>query len=239
MAGALFTYFPICVSVSDGEDQPHTVFQILDFEKTLKAVKTFDSDKLPGVSWMLQIFEVWGNGHVAHGAREVFVFPLVSPAMTNILSISGKAPHDRSKFRVWTRCPSDLEGAHCLREPSQLKPSVSLTSSQIPVLCLVDACATEGIIPRPGKVVHTRRTKIYDSRHLRRLYLQAVLASSWLFRSGVVEFPSERPMAFYLMLLRKPSEAAALLAATRAELEEKLQKHQKETWGGGRRAWCL
>ena len=215
------------VSIFDGLGEAHHVFQVLEFDRNLKTVKSFDEAPITGLPWLIQHYEVWANPLFPEDTHQIFVFSFGDAEVMDILRWSGSALSNRTKFRAWQRCESDLEGTHCLESPTQPVPTASLTSSQIPIIILLDELEAKGCVARPGKVIHSRRTRIFDSRNTRRPYLQAVLAKDWLFAQGAIDFPPDRTNSFYEMLMRAPEEVAALLAADREVLEKRLVDHIK------------
>ena len=87
----------------------------------------------------------------------------------------------------------------------------------MPILSLIDAVEEKGFTGVSRIVEHrksrSRGAKLWDTRTPSRPYLQAVLASSWLFQQGCRCFRSQKSQAYYKLLLRKPTCDALDLSA--------------------------
>ena len=100
----------------------------------------------------------------------------------DVLSVSGKAPANRHKFRVWKRVASDVEGCYVLRNPRPLGHDLSLRNRNAPISALTDALQNAGYEPKPLRITHKPGGRlIYDSKKYSIPYLRCVLAKKVLF----------------------------------------------------------
>lgn len=103
-----------------------------------------------------------------------------------------------------------------LVNPTLVSCPLQLSSPQIPVACLVDALFSQGFMGSRNLVTHSRHSGLYfDSRSLpyKRVYLQAVLSRAELFRKGVTSFRSDKPNAWYVLLMRSSTPIGNMSAA--------------------------
>lgn len=202
------------------------IFQVLSFEAKAVLVKTYDAaddssyQALSSVA--VQVYSKWGavgQDTEAHSSHDVFF--VEEPCTIDLVSLSGGL-NCRQHWLQWEAGPSDVSGCICLTSPSPWRSSVPLTSSNVPVLCLIDALQESGWSGRGEKVIHHQETyKAFDSRNIasKRAYLQCLLALPELLPK-VGAFPSGETSAFYELLMsgRKAIEAGKPAKVYRAQL---------------------
>jgi hypothetical protein len=89
--------------------------------------------------------------------------------------------------------------------PSAVCCKLQLRSPHIPCVCLLDALYADGFMHMKQLVNHSRKSgKFFDGRNIpgNRSYLQAVLMSHEIFAKGTTVFKSNRPQAWYSLLMR-------------------------------------
>ena len=92
-----------------------------------------------------------------------------------------------------------------------------LNSADVPILTLVFELQAQGFIGVRRLVEHRRGLLFFDLRHASRKYLQACLASEYIFDNGKDAVPKQRSQAFYSLLLRDPASAVEGLSAAQCE----------------------
>ena len=211
------------ISIENREaGEPPYLLQVLELARKIIRVKTYKDDEESSCSWRVQMFDIWRAGEVVSFQEELSAFPVSIARRFDPLDCMGTDAAARSRCRVWKQVESDLEGCLQLVKPEALKVNVALKDSNVPVLCLLDEMAAQGWIPAHSKQRHALGAgKVFDMRHPSVPYLQAVLASAYLWAHGAKEFHSQRSGAFYKLLLMDP--AGDHEALTAKECDSKME----------------
>ena len=148
------------------------------------------------------------------------VFVVEDPEKLDLVHICGTDPSIRGAILRRERQESDVEGCIALVNGQPIEPGVPLGSPRIPILSLLDALEHNGFEPEQHVVTHSNGgRKAYDARDPmgKRAYYQCVIAGSQLFQKGAQPYKSNRPQAFYKLLLRDQAKAEAKLKAIECE----------------------
>ena len=196
------------------EGVPFQCVQFLNVQKKIILLPSFRGDSSHTHLWNVQPFGTW-HGTVHAAPKSIDVFVNGEPLSFNVHKYIAEVQPSRVDFREWDCGVSDSAGWILMHSGRQLVPRSSLQSATVPILALTDALDAQDFICVARSVDHyPRQGKLYDGRKLqgKRCYLQAVMASAWLWANGQKQFSSTRPQSYYLAILRKPGEVGAKLS---------------------------
>ena len=198
-------------------EEPLALYMVLEQPRRLITVEAYDHKKhLASVMWNLQKLEVWRVADLPLEPGHLEAFYLADSCRQDILDIIGPEFAGRERCKVWQPVPSDLDGCKAFSSPAPLRTEVKLSSDRVPLLTLIEEVRAQAFAPVPRLVERKEgMVKVHDQREPSRTYLQAVLASSWLWANGAVFFLSKKPAAYYNVLLADPK--ADLAGKTAAE----------------------
>lgn len=216
----LRSYISIPVEVGGGGTEAR-FFQLLSKEGRAIHVSTFEDEGEPQqflYRISVQPLEVWRSICEEPDQLGSFAETFITedPVDIDALSLCSADPASRGLWLEWEPGISDVEGCVNLSKPTPIAPTAHLSSSDIPVLCLLDALESDGWAPHAGRVFHERGSKKqYDCRQLprQRRYLQCLLLLPTLLKAGVVGFPSGLSAAWYELLARVQKQMPANLSA--------------------------
>jgi hypothetical protein len=207
----LHSYVSFPLADQGDRGQKRGFYQILGVEERALVVETFDlAEKVRGLFELtVQPLEVWSSSMLSDDyaddqhAAEVFVVD--EPLVIDALALCPSDSQSRRDWLQWVPEPSDIEGCLTMTKPEPIRPTLSLASATIPVLCLTDALEVAGWSGVSHVVQHVAGSaKEYDKRALprKRRYLQCCLVLQMLLDAGVVGFSSLHNAAWYDLLLR-------------------------------------
>ena len=188
------------------DDVPFNVIQFLAVQERLVLPPTYKDVPNKKV-WNIQPFAISRPDLLGDDPQKVDIFKSGEPTNLDFLHVLAVGGVDRLQVRKWELADSDVVGCDQIHSPAQLQPRTALTAPGVPVLSLIDALSEWVGVSR--KITHHRRSgRLYDDRELygKRNYLQAVLASTWLFSHGQESFNSARPQAYYVAILGRPGK---------------------------------
>ena len=205
------------------EDQPVVALQVLELPRKLITVQSYDhDDKKMSLLWSLQKYEMWRGAELPPEPVKLDAFVLEAPGRVDILDYVGKLFAGREKCRVWSPTISDLEGCVAFENPQRLRPAQAVSSDTVPLLALMDEAERQGFVGMARLVEHTPAApKVFDNRTPSRPYMQAVLASNWLYENGCAVFRSRKTNGYYKLLLKDPAADIAKLSG--AEIAARLK----------------
>ena len=181
------------------------IFQALEAPRNIIKVPVYCDTVDTPTTWSVQPLEIWRAEETGRLPSELYTFVAEGPRKIDLLDVTGASWDSRETMMVWSPAPSDLDGCQYYCDPRPLRVNVSLSSGDVPVLCLLDHLLASGWVGANRKVKHTSTSGVvFDRRKPSVPYLQCVLASTWLWENGTVEFLSKRPAAYYSLLLRDP-----------------------------------
>ena len=124
----------------DGDGDKLFCFQLLMQRHAPILVHTFDG-RLHDASkqWTIQPLEIWGALEVNQDTVEFNAFKLEDAKKVSPIDIFGNDSKMRHEFKVWTQVPSKLDGTIALASPVVISSKLSLSDSQIPVLCILES----------------------------------------------------------------------------------------------------
>ena len=195
---------------SSQPERPLQCLQFLSAQSSIKVLPSFRGDAPTTHCWNVQPFTI-----LQHQMRQVLpenptvidVFAFGAPTSFNVFKYIAEHKPDRSKFLQWDTQLSDVDGCIELHSSCTLVPRSALQSAKVSVLALKDALEDQLYVAVNRTVDHhNQQGKFVDARNVqsKRCYLQCVLASRWLYENGQKLFPSNRPQAYYLAIMRKP-----------------------------------
>lgn len=227
-----FCYFSVpCVGVEAADDEEEfKFFQLLDYKRRDVMVNVGEeaASLLFGLS--VQPLEQWMGVGVTASHREVFI--VQDPCVVDIIEIMGQSLEQRKKVQIWTPDHlSEVQGCVSLINPVVARPTMTLRSSSLPTLALLDELESQGFVGREARVDHRPGgDKEFDTRAVSRKswYLRCLLGLEHIWAAGWFSFPSGLTQAFYQLLLRDPSKCALGMtaAACNAILKEKDNDHE-------------
>jgi hypothetical protein len=202
-----------------GGEYPFQCMQFLSAQSSIKVLPSFRGDGDTMRCWNVQPFTVFQHqmGRVLEENPSTFdAFSFSVPASFNLFKYIAEVNPNRCNFLQWDTQLSDIQGCIELHSSSNLVPRSALQSAKVSVLALKDALEDQLYVAVNRTVDHyNRQGKFFDASNLqsRRCYLQCVLASTWLYANGQKQFPSNRPQAYYLAIMRKPGQVDVKLSA--------------------------
>ena len=194
------------VSVDVGGGEGLLLFQILELPRRIVTVDAYDAEKGSHALWNVHKFDLWRGSGVEGEPDVLEAFSVESPLRVDIMGWIGHDFARREKCRQWEPALSDVEGCQKYHNPQRLRVQVQLSSSTVPILALIDELEAKGYDPVSRRV--DRRPaglKRFDNRSPSRLYLQAAIASEWLWSQGCMSFLSGKTAVYYSLLLKDPS----------------------------------
>lgn len=162
-----FISLPILTAEGEVEDR---FYQVLQRETRPVVVPTIhmpdDEPALGLYTITAQVFERWNPKglQVETGRRgQEEVFRVEDPVTVDVLGLCGGVT-DRRRWLRWSPGESDVDGCMTMSCPTILAPREKLSSTNTPVLCLLDALDERGFHGADKKIMHHVGQKEYDSR---------------------------------------------------------------------------
>ena len=166
----------------------------------------------------VQPLELWPGNVCVNGMLPAAVeaFPVEDPYTMDFMALLPRHIDSRSDIRTWTPGRSDVEGCIALTNPEIPRPRLLLNDPKLCVLSLVDELESRGWHKGPALVIHVPGgPRIFDGRCLasKKMYLRCVLSLDTIFQAGIDAVRSDRPQAWYALLLRSPKDCNEHLSA--------------------------
>ena len=186
------------------------VFQVLGVNKVVSCVPTLSLEVGPDeelISVLAQHMERWQSmqDEPLQLPETMDAFAYADPCTIDFITMSGLTLEKRSLCHKGQVAESDVEGCIHLHSRRPLSVSLSLTSPNIPALCLLGELKACGFAPREGAIIHEPNSdKVYDARKptRKRMYYKCLLISQVLFAAGVQSFRSTASQAFFELMLK-------------------------------------
>lgn len=233
LAAALRPYDYISFPAGDvGGEQELMFVQVLAVNPKNVVAKAFDPQAREAEQFLfnidVQVVEAWAPKFAdptIEGANyDVFVF--ADPTHIDVLGLLGTDPNSRKSMLRWQASQSDVDGCTLLSHAVPLKPMMSLNDSKAPALALLDELEHLGYTKQDRTLHHHAHSALeYDNRKAfsRRMYYKCLLCHRELLLHGAGDFRSDRPAAWFELLLRTKRLVPADWNAKRCKME--LVKH--------------
>jgi hypothetical protein len=204
---------------ADGRETKLHFFQVLGVETKSILLPTFE-DKVKSkalVKATVQHLEPMRYDDYNDDDEVHDVYPLEDPCDIDIIHLTGVDRANIHNILTWDASESDVAGCISLRDACVAKPSLPISSPQIPVLCLMDELDARHVAAVRRQILHApgMARLEYDVRHApsRRNYMQCVLALDAILELRTEGFPSAKSATFYRLLLKSPLDADDTMTA--------------------------